>query len=40
MRAYWLVAHWRETGRWPDCTSTTPNDFKGSCARHADTPLG
>lgn len=35
-----LVAHWRETGRWPDCAFTTPYDFKAECARHADTPLG
>jgi len=35
-----LVAHWHETGRWPDCAFITPYDFKAACARHTDTPLG
>jgi TolB-like protein len=35
-----LTAHWIETGRWPDCASTAPYDFRAEAHRVASTPLG
>lgn len=33
-----LVEFWLDSGKWPDCATTTPYDFRAECEKYRDFP--